>query len=772
MKERNNRGQTMSLVALVAVVILVIGVFAFIGARLLGGARELTNASDAGILNAAKQALITPSILPNDKSLSPVAQDFFALCDPPGVQPAVDGLPINFKALDLLTYNRLVAQAMLICANAEAEGNQTAIANARAEVKAVKQVGAYLQTQFAQNGPVDNAYLQVSGRNNLRMLDNSAVKLDVKLQGAYLNHGGSSNVWFDPSILSNGVPVNSSAQLKPEANVVKQLYDGTLPANYSQTNFVSGYQPISLLAGTETLYAVPTMPEQHPHLVDLGRFNAGLPVPDASVPQNAFRAECRALNKGTGTFVNTVSCAITGSLGKYYVGQIPAGYIRVVNAPFDANGSVPGDINQVLGQAENVMYDGSNDIFNTALVFGSSFIYVASPNSGNPATTPFALGANGKAAMKEWVKYNTSKGDDALGRNGDLDPLKGSFVGGTPFQLKKNPGLPSKSINIGPGSNQKATLKDIAEIKNYIEISDETFNGSEAGWLDAMVPVMSSNLSCGTVLVSIDADHGFTVVEWIKARIMQGRAKSDVKAFLQIPKQHSGMKFFEHYKNGSSILIHYASPPFHAQFEKVGTPQNLIEAINSVNEPSHKVNLAQTAYTNFINSIAQRTREINPSFDQSAVIAALSSSKINLGQTLYLHADSSGKKLVMDTDVHYDNGAKPDGANALVNYGTSPFDIGLCLVDTQKDGSATAPRGDMNYHNVPWKAMSDTGYLNEPPTTAGSKAALNSAATSITATETATFVPSSGFGNLLGELHYDNGVQANGSGALYMSIPN
>ena len=78
----------------------------------------------------------------------------------------------------------------------------------------------------------------------------------------------------------------------------------------------------------------------------------------------------------------------------------------------------------------------------------------------------------------------------------------------------------------------------------------------------------------------------------------------------------------------------------------------------------------------------------------------------------------------------------------------------------------------MNFHNVPWKAMSDTGYLDEPPTAAGSNAALNSAATSVLSTETATFVPSSGYGNLLGELHFDNGLQGKNGGALFMDIPN
>lgn len=777
---RNDRGTVTSLVAAVAFVVLAIGTGAFFLSRLIGGQRELWNASDAGVLNAAKQALLNPSISPDNSSLPPAAKDFFALSDPPGQQPNAPGGQIQYKPIDLLTYNRLVAQAMLVCANAEAEGNEEAKQHALAVVAAVKGVGGYLQSQFAQKGPVDNDFVKVANMNNLRMLDNNEVKLSRKLQTAFLNKGYSANIWFDPSILSNNVPTNPQSQIKPAENVVKQIYGGKTPDTYANTKFVAGYEPITLLGGAETLYAVPTMPTTGPHLVDLGRFTQNTKVFDLTTPQNAFRADCKALNKkDSSTFVDTVSCAVVGSLSKYYIGQIPAGYIRIVNAPFNASGTAPGDLNQALastGQqlAENVMYDGTQDIFNTALVFGSSYIQVATPNTGNPETTMFAVGSNGQAAMTAWANYNKSIGGDALGHNANLDPAKGTFPGGTPQQLKVNPNVLSQTIHIGSGYNQKAKLKDIVQIKGFNQISDENFNGSEPAWLDALVPVMNSNLACGTLLTDIGANNGFTAIEWLKARIMQLRAAGNTKITIAIPTHHSGMKSFKHFKKGSATLIHYASPPAHAQFEQIGTPMSLLEGINSVNEPSHEINLQQASYVAFIKSVAQRARQINPKFDETAVANALNSAPIGLGQTLYLHADRSGEKLVMDKDVNYDSSSlKVDGANATVKYSTSPYDIGLSLIDTEKDGSATAPRGDMSYHKVPYKAISGNGYLDAPPTAAGSKMVLGSAATSVTATESALFVPSSGFGNLLGEMHFDNGIQAsNGGNELYFSIPN
>lgn len=777
---RRPSGSVTSLVAAVAFLLLAMGIGIFFLSRVIGGTRELWNASDAGVINAAKQALVTPAIAPNDNSLPPAAKDFFALSDPPGLQPNQPGQPIQYKPVNLLTYNRLVAQAMLVCANAEAEGNETAIKNAKQVVAAVKAVGGYLQNEFAQNAPVDKACLKLTERNNVRMLDNNSIKLSKKLETAFMNKGYSSNVWFDPEILASNVPTNVDAKVKPEEPVVKQIYGGNLPSSYKDTKFIAGYEPIKLLGESETLYAVPTMPTNGPHLVDLGRFKSNTSVIDLTTPQNAFRADCTAQNKkDSPTFVNTVSCAVVGSLSKYYIGQIPAGYVRVINAPFNLNGTVPGDFNQAMASAnqqlaENVMYDGAEDIFNTNLVFGSSYIQVATPNSGNPETTPFAVGSNGLAAMKVWTKYNNSVGTDGLGHNPDLDPTKGTFPGGTPQQMQVNPNVPSQTIRIGSGFNQKAKLKDLITIKGFNQISDETFNGAEPYWLDAMVPVMERNLSRGTVLTDIAASNGFTAIEWLKARIMQLRAAGHTKITITIPTQHSGMKSFKHYKPGSAKLIHYSSPPAHAQFQNVGTPLALLDNINSVNEPGHEVNRQQAAYTAFIKRIAQRTRQINPKFNEAAVITALNSAPIGLGQTLYLHADRSGNNLVLDRDVNYDDAnLRPDGTTSIASYGTDPYDIGLSLIDTQKDGSKTAPRGDMNYHEVPYKAISAGGYLTAPPTAAGSKKVLNAAATSIQATETASFVPSSGFGNLLGELHYDNGLQAsNGGSELYFSIPN
>ncbi len=777
---RRARGSVTSLIAVVAFGILALGICAFFLSRLLGGTRELWNASDAGVMNAAKQALITPSIAPNDNSLPPAARDFFALSDPPGAAPDQPGQPIKYKPISLITYNRLVAQAMLVCANAEAEGNEAAIKNAKQVVAAVKAVGGYLQNEFAQHEPVDSACLKLTALNNVRMLDGNAIKLSKKLQPGFMNRGYSSNIWFDPEILAANVPTNPETKLQPEEPVVKQIYGGNLPTNYTGTKFVAGYEPIKLLGSTETLYAVPTMPTNGAHLVDLGRFKDSTAVIDLTTPQNAFRADCQALNKKDSvTFVNTISCAVVGSLSKYYIGQIPAGYVRVVNAPYNSTGPVPGDLNQALAYAnqqlaENVMYDGTQDIFNTNLVFGSSYVQVASPNSGNPETTPFAIGTNGLAAMTAWSNYNKSVGNDGLGHNPDLDPTKNTFPGGTPQEIKINPNVPSLTIRIGSGFNQKAKLKDLITIKGFNQISDENFNGAEPAWLDSMVPVMESNLSRGTVLSSIGANNGFTAVEWLKARIMQLRAAGNTKITISIPTHHSGMKSFKHYNNGSATLIHYASPPAHAQFEQVGTPLSLLEGINSVNEPGHSVNPQQAAYVAFIKKIAQRTRQINPNFNEAAVITALNSSPIGLGQTLYLHADRSGKALVMDRDVTYDDAnLRADGNTSISTYSTAPYDIGLSLIDTQKDGSKTAPKGDMSYHEVPYKSISAGGYLSAPSTAAGSKKLLNTAATSVTATEAASFVPSSGFGNLLGELHYDNGLQAsNGGNELYFSMPN
>ncbi|MGH9552718.1 MAG: hypothetical protein ACRD3W_25285, partial [Terriglobales bacterium] len=59
MPVRRQHAATLSLVAVAILIVIIVGVCAFFLMKILGGGREVANATDAGALNVAKQSLST-----------------------------------------------------------------------------------------------------------------------------------------------------------------------------------------------------------------------------------------------------------------------------------------------------------------------------------------------------------------------------------------------------------------------------------------------------------------------------------------------------------------------------------------------------------------------------------------------------------------------------------------------------------------------------------------------------------------------------------------
>src|SRR5271168_963138 len=128
MRSKSERGATMALVASLCLVLVIIGFAFFWLARMLGGGTELQRSTDAGNLNVAKEALRSPKLnvfgagpydIGNAATLAEIQKNFGDLQDPANGQ------------LDLLVYNRLVGQALLVALNAADEGTPAAAANAQ-----------------------------------------------------------------------------------------------------------------------------------------------------------------------------------------------------------------------------------------------------------------------------------------------------------------------------------------------------------------------------------------------------------------------------------------------------------------------------------------------------------------------------------------------------------------------------------------------------------------------------------------------------------------
>ena len=153
------------------------------------------------------------------------------------------------------------------------------------------------------------------------------------------------------------------------------------PINPFTAAYVQGYTPLLLLGNygnPEVLTAVPTMPQQAPHLVSLEHFNepGHLVGPDLYSPPNAVGAECKTSDNAaqqSRVASTTLAAALIGSLSKDlslpgnpstdFVASIPAGYIPVVNLPTAIEAAQVNGVAAVIPTGN--LYAGQNDLFNT-----------------------------------------------------------------------------------------------------------------------------------------------------------------------------------------------------------------------------------------------------------------------------------------------------------------------------------------------------------------------------------------------------------------------
>ncbi len=443
MKEiRNKHGSTLSLVAVCLVVLVILGVAFYYFSRMFGGGREVGDAVDGGTLGiarrASRQIAVNLATLPSTSDV----QQFGPLSDPP-----------NSNAINLLTYNRLVGQAILVSINAQAMGNTQAATSAKNVWTSVQAVGQALTAQLNNANTFAGAFNQVSNLSNSSMLGingSNTVNYNMsQFKTAYMRNGLASNIYI-PQDLYNDLS-GKDAQGNPDdfasvgatiQNQLKALIVPTVGNNGSQLTFntastafslspaltgapmqassggagyLPGYTNISLLPGSAPAF-VPVVPFNPPHLVSKYEFNqqnSASPVVasglTAVVPPNAFEASGQA-NQNTANVNNvasSIACAVIGcpttvvtagnatsaiqTMAGQYPLQIPGGFIRLENLP---GLSPPGGA---------MVANGANDIFNNEL-YGYPGITQSNPvdSTGNGV---FSTDPN---AVPNWANYNSA----------------------------------------------------------------------------------------------------------------------------------------------------------------------------------------------------------------------------------------------------------------------------------------------------------------------------------------------------------------------------
>lgn len=621
---RRRRGATLGFVAICVLVVIVCGLAAFFLAKLMGGAREVAHATDAGVLNMAKQSMSQISV--------PAPDEFKGCAD------ATTG------EINLLNYNRCVAQTLIVAMNAQKEGTEAAKANAQHVADALYDLCDALGKRLRDPQVQGDFCEQVANSNNTRMFGSTPV-LVSGFETAFMKAGESTNVYFAQGLLPGAAPADlfSSGKLKGP----------------NGEPYMAGYVTFASLGLEKPISGVPVFPQQKPHLVSLLDFSTSTAKPQDMALPNAFRADTGARDQKTKAMGGAVACAIVGTLEHSFEAAIPMGYIEFSNLPGKSLPATWGSV--VLA---------SDSIFNHQIYYG---IDVAALGDG---TYAFSRRPGELAA---WAAYNNS------GKDAGLYP---PTLTSPPETRLAPPGYPLNfTMRAGCSKGQWATALDAAKVTSVTHCTAYSYGETKDQLCVDALGCMKQ------VYGDLVADEGqaepyaFTNVEYVKADVINAlQTTADGSANITPPAEASGLKYFEHDKT-------YLSPPLPCNFAQDGTIMQLIEQASTCKAPS------------IFEQIVQRCREIKPGVSDAAVRNLLSSTVIPMGKNsqpnvLYLY--KSGNDLVINGSKPpgYTT-TKPDGPDpGKEDCMKVTYDTMWKQVNSKK--TADSPFGDTGVWDAPF----------------------------------------------------------------------
>lgn len=689
MEIRRRKGSTLGLVAACVIVVVVVGVGVFFLAKILGGGREVANVTDAGALNVAKQA-ITKARVQNEPA---VFQD----CE----------YPLGCGYINLLTYNRCVAKAILVASNAaKMSGPGTYKANALKVLDQLDQLGADLAVAIKNNSVT--SFNDVSSKNFTNMFSLTGVSTNKQAEVAYVKPGGPTNLFFNTDVI-NGISIplapNFGYTSYGPKNSNSYVYAG------KGSGYMAGYQPISILG--RTIYGVPVFPQQSPHLIATADFNKSM-QPIGSAPPNAVKVGSDVREMKTSLWSGAVAAAIVGAVeasgsganggtGGSLLGsgfQFPAaasyGYIEFGN--FAANKEPPGY--DPKDYQDNIFnQELATDIWATGEADQKSELVMFSREDG---------------AVEAWTTWASKV------KNGQIDKNdKGQMPTSTFYIGKKGADLkPALSKSNPPNASQLQYLQSMkTNVQNcYEQLSTNRigFTGSCVAAIGSMEqtfahPVPDLNQAGGS--------QNFSQADWAKAVVLvafegkgasedTGKFNNEVKVNLNTTPV-SGLGVFP---NLAGQRVPDPPPnmqvpnPYQMPLQKPDTIYNLMCAVQ---EPG--------CLAACFADILQRAKQIQPRAGDAETNALLKSVPFPMGpkgnpatwdgaNKLYLYlpnGDLSANLVLSATPPPKLTGSMPDGPPGGSNSCYSnKYHMDFSVVDSKfGDGSAM---GDQGVHDAPY----------------------------------------------------------------------
>lgn len=729
MKSRRTLGATLGLVAVSVLVVILIGVGFYFLSKMFGGGREVANATDAGILNAAKMAL--------RKGQTPLGAGLPDEMAYAGCSDTTMGDAPN--TISMLTLNRVIAMAVMIGLNAGDEGTPAAASNALAAITAAKAISGRIRTELTTNAVVNVDFDNIASAAKNQMWGGAAVR--NTLTQAYMRRRGSTNVYFDTSVVPPSRLGEITGHLNTGGGYRQSQGNGNVTADpaaprVANLPFMQGYDQITVTGGS--IWGTPVFPQTQPHLVSGSDFSdpAAAYIAGSDTPPNAFMAVTSAAEQKTGNIGGSMAAAILGCINNEYLARIPRGYVRVWNGP---------DANTVNPPVTSPVFDATNDIFanelySPGITVANNDVFslnqpgvqawadynatrgwtdpdTASPNYGMPSTLP------GKGDPAAWPPSISNTFDVSFAGNYVYYDASGNAV--TDYEPQLTADLPNNGC-IGSVAH---VCKDIHFDEPMVIQKCEDLLG---GFNNAYPPPPNSS---GVD----DGGKGFTALEWVKGKVLEGfNAKcTGVPAV-----NTSGLKVWNH------NIAHPMTNKFTCNFGNPGSPWALMEQTNGCGSST------------MLTLITNRMRQVDNSIGSGDVQSALNSMTLQMypkaDSVLYLYSDGSGAKVKCAATLPWagvlpasPDLLKPDGLPNSTTPDQSPTNkVAGCSTSMNayhkgiddKAGVNGAAKGDANLHDVPYKALYG----------------------SVTSVDHCTWTPSSGYRNMLGEVRFFNDV--NGSG--------
>jgi hypothetical protein len=661
MRRKRTKGATLSLIVSLCLVIGMIGVGVFFLVKILGGARELQHAVDSGNLNVAKQALRSPTInlsggggVLTGANLA-IAQSNFS-----------QSIDTTNGAIDLIVYNRLIAQAMLVGMNAAADNADLSLPPNPAGIQHAKQlistlcdpntgIGAGLAKKLQTDVSMDTSFNGLATLAATRMLNAGSGAIGTVSSDkdvSRMSRGEATNVLFNPAVIPSEF-----------SNFVSTGFAKTYTANSvaaSGAGYLAGYEPITIPGVTDAktvLVGVSMHPFQNPHLVAFNDFNdnkntiAGLTQSETNaVPPNSFKSGGMAAELKSAKILQTISCATVGTVGStgQFPASIPGGYLVVANGnstgtttpPSTASSeSLPGPIvmdQYAAGLVDSAYGGGTQDIFSDVLM-----------------QTPVYVTPNG--AMDEQF--------------GDIQAIIDWKNAQITANLPTTP-VPANLANAIDGPNPKQSAADgIDPAAGYVKCDntdsapgDPGANPTCVANLSTMADVYLSNVQGGTQGGSL---AHLTAIEYEKAEVINPRPGGGPA--------HSKLS---DYSGGGvctgmmAMPLDQIPPSAAIDFGVTPTVGNLLGPNSTFQNFAASKNNANTIYNQFTTRLYQVFPSATPADIQEVMTTA-----IPMGSVKYIFFDSTKNHIVVSDVANVPSwidtkNVQPDGSTVIATSGS------------------------------------------------------------------------------------------------------